>query len=713
MSRPTLSAAGRRRLTAAGRRGLIGMVTGLALVGTTAAACSYQVPPLTSNRAGAAATTAQTSLVLAADGSVLQTVHGPVDRRPVPLARVPGILQDAVVATEDQRFWTEPAVDVRAVARAAVADLHAGRASQGGSTIAEQYVKIRLEEGSGRRGLDDKIREATEAYELERHQPRSQVLDDYLNAIYLGNGAYGVEAAAETYFGRPVGQVDLAQAALLAGLIHAPSATDPFTHPEAATARRREVLERMRHLRQIDAAQVSGAEREPLTARGASASSTAGPDAPYFVNEAEASVLADPAFGDTEAERSRALFAGGLRIHTTLDPRSQADAEVAVRRVLPGSASGPAAALVALDPRSGAVLALVGGQAYGSGASGSQVDLATQARRQSGSTFKPFVLTAALQAHVPLGRVFPAPASISIPVTGGTWKVRNYEGEPTGTMDPVQATVVSDNTVFAQLMMQVGPADVVSTAASLGISTPLDAYPSAVLGTNVVNPLEMAAAYGTLADDGTYNPPFFVSEVDGPGGKVLYRHRQAPRHAVSSEVARQVVGVLEQVVDRGTGVRARIGRPVAGKTGTTDSWADAWFVGATPQMVGAVWVGYPSAEKPMVPPATPFRIAGGTWPAQVFQLFASAALANEPVLDFPPADPAATAAISGTAGIVVPGVVGFPVGAATDELSRAGFVVTTTTGASGEYPPGYVMSEEPAGNTMAPGGATVRLEVSS
>lgn len=705
-------------------RGLGALVAGLAVAGLAAAGalagCSYRLPALTSAGTGASAGpggsagTAQSSVVLAADGSVLQTLHGPVDRRPVPLATVPAVLRQAVVATEDQRFWTEPAVDVRAVARAAVADLQAGRAAQGGSTIAEQYVKLRLEEGPGRRGLTDKIREATQAYELERHHPRSQILEDYLNAIYLGNGAYGVQAAAETYFARPVAQVDLAQAALLAGLIHAPSATDPFTHPDAATTRRREVLERMVHLGRITAAQASAAAREPLTRPVPSAPSTApAAGAPYLVDEAESFVLSDRAFGSTEGERSRALFAGGLRIHTTLDPRSQTEAETAVRRVLPATASGPAAALVALDPRSGAVVALVGGQAYGSGAPGSQVDLATQARRQSGSTFKPFVLTAALQAHIPLRRVFPAPASISIPVTGGSWRVRNYEGEPTGSMDLVQATVVSDNTVFAQLMMQVGPAAVVSTAANLGISTPLDAYPSAVLGTNVVNPLEMAAAYGTLADDGIYNPPFLVSEVDGPGGTVLYRHRSSPRRAVSSEVAREVVGVLEQVVDRGTGVKARIGRPVAGKTGTTDSWADAWFVGATPQLVGAVWVGYPSAEQPMVPPTTPFRITGGTWPAQVFQLFASAALANEPVIDFPPADPAALATISGPTGIVVPDVVGFPVGAATGELSRAGFVVATSSRSSGEYPPGYVLSEDPAGGTEAPGGSTVRLVVSS
>ncbi|HEX5267699.1 MAG TPA: biosynthetic peptidoglycan transglycosylase [Acidimicrobiales bacterium] len=213
-------------------------------------------------------------MVLAADGSALGTLHGSVDRRPVPLSRIPTVVQTAVVATEDQRFWTEPAVDVRAVVRAALADVQAGRAAQGGSTIAEQYVKLRLEDDSGPRGLGDKVREATQAYELERHHPRSRILGDYLNAIYLGNGAYGVEAAAETYFARPVGQVDLSQAALLAGLIHAPSATDPFTHPDVATARRREVLDRLVQLGEITAGQAAAAARQPLTLPAASTAST-------------------------------------------------------------------------------------------------------------------------------------------------------------------------------------------------------------------------------------------------------------------------------------------------------------------------------------------------------------------------------------------------------------------------------------------------------
>jgi len=341
------------------------------------------------------------------------------------------------------------------------------------------------------------------------------------------------------------------------------------------------------------------------------------------------------------------------------------------------------------------------------------VDLATQAQRQSGSTFKPFVLAAAIGDGVPLSRVFAAPSSIDLPVTGGTWSVHNYEGEPTGSMNLVEATVVSDNTVFAQLMMKVGPANVVSTAARLGITTPLNAVPSAVLGANDVNPLEMAAAYATMADDGVYNAPFFVSEVDGPGGRVVYRHSDAPQRAVTAEVARTVDAVLQQVVDQGTGVNARIGRPVAGKTGTTDNWADAWFVGGTPQLTAAVWVGYPDAERPMVPPATPFRVTGGTWPAQIFQLFASAAVADQPVSDFAAPPPAAAVALSTPEGITVPSVLGFPVAAASDELTRAGFVVTTRTVTNREYPPGYVVGQDPGPGATASGGTYVTLDVST
>ncbi|HZU71588.1 MAG TPA: transglycosylase domain-containing protein [Acidimicrobiales bacterium] len=673
------------------------------VAGTALASCSYQLPALEDT----AATQAQSSVILASDGSVVTTVHGPVDRQPVTLAQMAPSLRQAVVAIEDQRFWTEPAIDLRAILRAVVADVRSGGAAQGGSTIAEQYVKNELASDPGKRDLAAKVREATLAYQLERHASRSHVLELYLNSVYFGNGAYGVQAAAITYFGKPASALDLAQSALLAGVIHAPTDTDPYQHPQAALSRRAEVLHRMVALAEISPSQAGAAGAEPLVSRPQ-------PQAPsypgaYFVADVERFVLGDPRFGSTPAARRRALFEGGLRISTTLDLARQAEADAAVRHVLPQSADQPDGALASLDPRTGAVVALVGGRGFFSADPTAQLDLATQSNRQSGSTFKPFVLATALEQGIPLSRTFDGPSSINIPVAGGTWHVRNYEGEPVGRMDLVRATVVSDNTVYAQLMMQVGPENVVSMADRLGITTPLDAYPSAVLGTNSVNPLEMASAYGTLANDGIANPPYLVTQVTGPDGSVLYAHRSQPRRAVTPAVARTMDGVLQQVVDRGTGVLARIGRPVAGKTGTTDNWSDAWFIGATPQLVSAVWVGYPQAERPMVPPATPFSVTGGTWPAQIWQQYSAEALADQPVIDFPPPPPAAGSAIAGPQGLPVPDLVGLPYDQALQTLERAGFAASTQSVPSAEYPPGYVIAQQPAAGTSAPGGSTVTV----
>jgi penicillin-binding protein 1A len=427
------------------------------------------------------------------------------------------------------------------------------------------------------------------------------------------------------------------------------------------------------------------------------------------VADVERFIISDPHFGPTPEARRRALYEGGLRIHTTLDLKRQAEADAAVARVLPSGTDQPDGALASLDPRTGAVVALVGGRGFFSSDPTAQLDLATQSNRPSGSTFKPFVLATALDQGIPLSRTFDGPSSIDIPIAGGHWHVANYEGEPVGRMDLVRATVVSDNTVYAQLMMQVGPENVVATASRLGITTPLNAYPSAVLGTNTVNPLEMASAYGTLANDGLANPPYLVSRVEDPDGSVAYEHHPQPHRAVSEAVARTMDGVLQQVVDRGTGVLARIGRPVAGKTGTTDNWADAWFVGATPQLVSAVWVGYPQSERPMVPPVTPFSVTGGTWPADIWQQYSAQALASEPVIDFPSPPPTAGSAIAGPQGLAVPDLVGLPYDQAVQTLERAGFADRTSTEASAEYPPGYVIAQDPPAGTSAPGGSTVTI----
>lgn len=677
----------------------------MAVAGVCLSACSYSLPAV-SVTPPAFTGGPETSQILAADGSVLADVHGSLDRRPIPLSSIPHLLQQAVIDTEDRHFWTEPAIDFGAVLRALGADVSAGRAAQGGSTIAEQYIK--LQNGAvNDRTPGEKVREATAAWELERHASRSSILESYLNQVYLGNGAYGVGAAAQAYFAKPVSQLTLSEEALLAGLIAEPSAADPFVHPAAAIQRRAEVLNGMASAGTITAAQAKQAKAAPLpqapTARGGAA------NAGSFIGEVERFVLGDAAFGATPAERTHALYEGGLTISTTLSPSAEQAAEQAVQKVVP--AGGPNAALAAVNPVDGSVLALVGGQSTGDPATG--LDLATSAGRPVGSTFKPIVLAAALQQGIPLSTVFAAPATIDIPVTGGVWSVRNYEGEPVGRMNLVEATVVSDNVVYAQLMMQVGPQKVVSLAARLGITSPLGAFPSAVLGTNPVSPLDLASVYATFADRGVYHQPFMVTKVTDSKGKVLYAHQPDPgSQAITPEVAATVDSVLQQVVNTGTAVNARIGRPVAGKTGTTDNWADAWFAGATPQMAAAVWVGYADSERPMVPPTTPFQVTGGTWPAQVWQLFASSALAGVPVVDFPPPPAPDAAVVAGPQGVELPSVIGLPVAAATDELTSDGFVVNTTSAPNGQYPPGYVTAQDPAPG-RAQGGSTVTLTVAA
>lgn len=271
-------------------------------------------------------------------------------------------------------------------------------------------------------------------------------------------------------------------------------------------------------------------------------------------------------------------------------------------RALSEPGRDPAAAVVSLDPANGHVRALVGGRDFFGGGPQSSFDLATQGRRPAGSAFKPFVLAAALEAGIPLATTYDAPPRLAVPLPGQQWEVDNYEGQGGGRLNLTDATVNSVNTVYAQLILDVGPGEAVATAARMGIASPLLPYPSAVLGTNDVSPLEMAAAYATLANGGMARVPTFVTKVVGMDGKVLYEHEPSAKRALEEATVDAEVGVLRQVIERGTGVDARIGRPAAGKTGTGQEWRDAWFVGFTPELVTSVWVGFPDRQLSMVPP---------------------------------------------------------------------------------------------------------------
>ena len=676
----------------------------LLLAVLTAGACSWETPPLDST---APAPLAESSRILAADGSVVTALHGEENRETVPLARVPLALRNAVVAIEDERFWEHKGVDTKSVLRAVYANAAEGEVVEGGSTITQQYVKNELVGPD--RTLRRKLREASLAYQLERRYTKERILELYLNTIYFGNGAYGVQAAANEYFGIAVDQLGLAQAALLAGLIRAPNRTDPYLRPEVAAGRRRVVLEKMVELGWATTEQAAAAGAEPLL------SATPAADrypAPHFVERVKRFILDDPRFGPTPDARRDLLFKGGLRITTTLDRRRQAAAEAAIARVLSSPETDPAAAVVSIEPGTGFVQALVGGRDFFGSAAEAKFDLATQGSRPAGSAFKPFVLAAALEQQVPVTKFYDAPATLTIPLPREPWTVSNYEGQGGGRMTLVDATIRSVNTVYAQLILDVGPADAVATAARLGITSPLQPLPSAVLGTNDVTPLEMASAYGTLANRGLAVPPVFVTRVVGSDGRVLFQHQHSQKRVLAQGSADVAVDVLRQAVERGTGVKARIGRPVAGKTGTGQEWRDAWFVGFTPELATAVWVGFPDRQRSMVPPATRILVTGGSWPAEIWGLYAAEALADVPAGEFP-VPPAPEGDASQPVLRLVPPVIGLPVEQAEDALGRDGFLATREPTPSADYPPGYVVGASPDSGLLAPAASTVALKVSS
>jgi penicillin-binding protein 1A len=673
-------------------------------------ACAYQV------EVTAPAVAATSSKVFAADGTLITTLHAEQDREEVALADIGPGLQQAVVAIEDARFFNHKGVDLRALARALQRNAAAGRVTEGGSTITQQYVKNVLLDPS--QNLDRKLKEAVLALQIERKYTKETILERYLNRIYFGNGAYGVQAASRLYFAKPAAGLALPESALLAGLIAAPERYDPFDHPEAAQARRDVVLERMRELKVIPEAEAVAAKAAPLgvAARPAAERYPAG----HFVQRVKRFVLDDTRFGATPAERRRTLFEGGLRIHTTLDLEVQAKAEEAVTSVLaaggvPGN-DGPAGAVVILDPAHGYVRALVGGRDFFGGTPEAKFDLATQGMRQSGSSFKPFVLAAALDRGIPLEKVIDAPGSLTVPMPDGqpAWVVENYEGTGGPPTNLTEATVASVNTVYAQLIAEVGPQVAVDMARALGVRSDLKPYPSAVLGTNEVTVLDMASAYGTFAADGMHADPVLITEITRADGSVLYRRPSSRERVVSRELARKVTSVLGEVVGRGTGVRAQIGRPVAGKTGTAQQWRDAWFVGYTPDLVAAVWVGFPDRQRSMMPPATPMKVTGGSWPAEIWNRAMSAALADVAPSPFPPLEPAAPPLpAAAPSSVAVPEVAGLTEAEAKARLEAAGLALAAEPRASRDRPAGAVVDQNPAAGVLAAPGSTVTVTVST
>lgn len=583
----------------------------------------------------------QRSVVYADDGQTVLATLQVENRSPVAIDQVPPILQNAVLDVEDARFWTHGGVDLPSTVRALAANVQQGTVSEGGSTIAQQLVKNAVL--TPERNLDRKVREAIIASRLEGKFTKQQILAMYLNTVYFGNGAYGVQAAAETYFNEDVSRVTAGQAALLAGIIRDPQDYDPIRNPRQASARRSYVLDRMVGQGHLSRVQADDIKTSPLPSSVTVPASANTDD--YFVEEVKQRLLLPGSpLGSTYTARYNALFRGGLKIYTTLDPRLQQLAEEKVRSDIPANRQGFTGALVSVDSATGKVRALVGGPGFDK----FKFDLATQAVRQPGSSFKLFTLLAAYEnGYSPYDSVngsSPCPLRFPDYVFNPNEVMHNDEGQSSGTVNLMSATANSINCAYLRLAHEVGLPKVVEMAHRLGVGQRKDlgedlkAWPSTVIGADEVTVLEMAGAYATLADDGVYRAPTFVDRIEDPGGKVIYKGGDPGRRVISEQVSRTAVMTLRAVVQYGTGVAANLpDRQVAGKTGTTERNTDAWFDGITPQLTTVVWMGDPKAKTPMFDVGG-IAVYGGTYPARIWHDFMAGALAGLSPVTFPPPD---------------------------------------------------------------------------
>jgi penicillin-binding protein 1A len=567
---------------------------------------------------------AETTILTDVNGNRLASIDSGEDRVPVPLERVPPMVVQAVLASEDRNFYSHGGIDPVGITRAALADLR-GRPLQGGSTITQQYVKqVYL---SNERTLTRKVREAALALKVERRWQKDEILERYLNTVYFGRGAYGLQAASRAYFKKDVEDLRLPEAAYLAGLIRSPSSASPDDPATRGVGQRRRdstlramreegwitrVQEREAAGEVLDTVVLDRAEREPEivgTEKGTS----------YFVEYVRAELVRRYGTDTT--------YQGGLRVKTSLDLGLQTLAYDAVYGYLDRPDTDPAGALVSLDEQ-GRVVAMVGGRDF----TQSKVNYAVGTEgggsgRQSGSTFKPFLLAAVVKDGYSVQSAFPAPAKVTLPKAnqGKDYEVENYENEDFGeSMNLIDATASSVNTVYMQAQESLGRDKVAEMAKQLGIRrSQVPAVASTVLGTAEVSVLEMASAYSTFALRGVHIEPRVILEVRRADGTVLEPEQAAPAERIlTTEEADVVNHCLRQVVLRGSGVNAKLQTvQVAGKTGTAQNYGDAWFVGYTPKLTTAVWMGYPEGNKRPMLDVRGRKVSGGSFPAILFNRF--------------------------------------------------------------------------------------------
>jgi 1A family penicillin-binding protein len=645
----------------------------------------------------------QTTKIYSADGVLLANLYLE-NRQVVELDQISSDLLHAVVAVEDERFYEHNGVDFPGIVRALMTNISTGR-NEGASTLTQQYIRNTILaderfEISYRR----KAREAKLAMDLEKKYSKDEILAMYINTVYYGEGAYGAEAASLTYFNKHAADLTVAEAALLAGLPQRPGKLSPYTNPEGAVARRQWVLSKMFEQGYITSEQYEAAKVEGLALQRSPELDEQGVySAPYFV--AHVKKLLQDQYGTS------LVFQGGLTVYTTLDTRLQTYAEEAVRGVL-DRPEDPDCALVAIDPRNGYIKALVGGRDW----TNNKFNFATQARRQPGSSFKVFTLVTALEEGMPPTRKLNSASPAVIPTGGRPWNVGNAEGGGgRGYITLQQATVGSVNTAFARLIAEIGADKVVRTARRMGIESDIKPFLSITLGSQEVTPLEMASAFGTLAADGRHYPHTGITKIVDSAGATIFEFAPEGEQVISHSIAYAATSIMKGVISGGTATRANIGRPAAGKTGTTQDYRDAWFVGYTPQMVCSVWMGF-TPERPMRS-VHGRKVFGGTFPAPIWHDFMIKAMADQPVLDFNPApDPEYTWKKEwDIPSEAVPNVIGLSQSAAIDALVAAGFENYQITSAySDTVPAGLVALQAPGpGETANPATSVVTIAISN
>jgi len=758
---------------------------------------------------------AESSIVLAADGTLITTLVAPENRTSARrLEEIPEIARNAVIAIEDERFYEHDGFDLKGILRAARSNLEAGGISQGGSTITQQYVKLAIIENV-EQTASRKLEELWYATRLEDEYGKDFILLQYLNTVYFGHGAYGIKAAAQTYFNKDIGEVSINEAALLAGLLKAPSRYDPFRNYSQSLRRSHLVLDRMVANEFITPEQRDEATASPPKLEEYKPRLETEYPAGHFVEEVRKWFLENPAFGANRSIREMLLYEGGVRIETTNDLDLQEAAEKAVENHLPDNQNLPDASVVVINPQNGQIIAMVGGRDFFAEEDDAKVNLAMGNGRQAGSSFKPIGLAAALESGWEVTATYPAPNVLEffIPgtdkdnrvwwVSGGLnghdaaepkfekglmalfqflvreshieipeghtetieyrddpeddpefvdvnlnewinnrkweysmnslfdYRIKMLEDVPGWNWEPVEeteltpmpeppivdlirATRSSYNTVFAQLSMQMGAERVVNLARRLGVKSPVQPVNSNVLGTSNVTLLDMASTYSTFANRGVYTPPSMVARVTRMDGTPLWKWNRELERALDSKLVDQLTWVLEGTITEGTGHRAKIDRPAAGKTGTTQNYADALFVGYTPQIATAVWVGYPKGQIPMVPPLTERKVYGGTFPALIWKDVMLAAHADLPVKNFATPPASSTTTIPNKEDLVMPELIGLTLENAKLNLKDNGLenqtlTVIEVTDANSE--PGLVLGQSPEAGISLLNSSKILVEV--